>query len=191
MKQCQKTYNNIIYLRENKITIKDNAKYYELTLSTKALNKGYIQNKDTFIKEIYNYLKSKHLNKFLWNKKLLIITNYLYSFNEKRILKDTFKELGYKEIDIKPIESMLNINKEDYYLINSDNLRLLYVDDLNQKGSLELDPDILSTGEIMLLLKNRCNKKRLFIINQNDKLLALVDKLKVDYYYYEKKYIFF
>ena len=191
MKQCQKTYNNIIYLRESKITIKDNAKYYELTLSTKALNKGYIQDKDTFIKEYYNYLKSKHLNKFLWNKKLLIITNYLYSFNEKRILKDTFKEIGYKEIDIKPIESMLNINKEDYYLINSDSLRLVYVDDLNQKGSLELDPDILSTSEIMLLLKNRCNKKRLFIINQNDKLLAWVDKLKVDYYYYEKKYIFF
>ena len=129
MKQCQKTYNNIIYLRESKITIKDNAKYYELTLSTKALNKGYIQDKDTFIKEYYNYLKSKHLNKFLWNKKLLIITNYLYSFNEKRILKDTFKEIGHK--------------------------------------------------------------KRLFIINENDKLLALIDKLKINYYYYQKKYIFF
>ena len=191
MKHYQKIYNNIFYLRNNTITIKDKEKYYDIILTKKALNKGYIQNKEQFIKELYNDLKNKHLHKFLWKKSILIITDFLYSFNEKRILKDTFKEIGYKEIEIKPIESILNVNKDDYYLVNGSNLRLLYVDDLNQKGSLELNPDLLSPSEIMILIKNRCNKKRLYIINENDKLLSLIEKLKIDYYYYAKKYNFF
>ncbi len=191
MKHYQKTYNNILYLRNNQITIKDNNNYYEETLSNKALNKGYIQNKETFIKEFIKILKKSHLNKFLWNKSLLIITDFIYTHNEKRVLRETFKEIGYKEIDIKPLESILNINKEDYYLVNSDILRLLYVDEFNRIGSLDINTKILSSSEIMLLIKNRCHKKRLYLINQNDSLISLIDKLKIDYYYYAKNQQFF
>ena len=156
MNHYQKTYNNIFYLRNNQITIKDNNKYYEITLSNKSLSQGYILNKDYFLKELSYYLKINHLNKFLWHKRILIITDFLYSFNEKRILKDTFKELGYREITIKSIENILKVTKEDYFLINGNSLRLIYVDNLNTKGNLELNLNILSTSEIMLLLKNRC-----------------------------------
>lgn len=191
MNHYQKTYNNIFYLRNNQITIKDNNKYYEITLSNKSLSQGYILNKDYFLKELSYYLKINHLNKFLWHKRILIITDFLYSFNEKRILKDTFKELGYREITIKSIENILKVTKEDYFLINGNSLRLIYVDNLNTKGNLELNLNILSTSEIMLLLKNRCQNKRLFILNEDENLLKVIDKLNINYYYYEKKYHFF
>lgn len=191
MKHHQKIYNNIVYLRDIQITIRNNSNYYNLSLSSKALNNGYIQNKDEFVKELSNHLKVLHLNKFIWHKKVLIITDFLYTYNEKKTLKEAFKEIGYKEIDISPLDSILKVNKEDYFLINGQNLRLLYVDNLNQMGSLELDSNLLAPSEIMLILKNRCNKKRLYLINEDDNLINLVDKLNLNYYYYEKKHHFF
>ncbi len=191
MKHHQKIYNNIVYLRDSQITIRNNSNYYNLSLSSKALNNGYIQNKDEFVKELSNHLKVLHLNKFIWHKKVLIITDFLYTYNEKKTLKEAFKEIGYKEIDISPLDSILKVNKEDYFLINGQNLRLLYVDNLNQMGSLELDSNLLAPSEIMLILKNRCNKKRLYLINEDDNLINLVDKLNLNYYYYEKKHHFF
>lgn len=191
MKQVQKTYNNILYITDNKLILKDNDNYYDFIISSKILNNGFILNKELFINEYFKNLKLNHLNKILWRKNILIITDYIYPYNEKKILKETFREIGYNEVSIKPIDSILKINKEDYFLINNDILRLFYVDNLNQKGNLELNQNILSEEEISFLLKNRCKNKRLFIINQNEKIISLIDKLKLDYYYYDKKYKFF
>lgn len=191
MKPKSKIYNNYLYISKNNLVLKDNEKYYETKLSSKIMADGIVLNKELFINHYINFLKENKLSKFLWNKKINIIHDGLYSANDKKIIKKIFSDIGYKKISVSPLDSSIKLNKKDIYLINDKLIKLYYIDKYNIKRKLYIDTYNLEDDEIKLIIKNRCQNKNLIIINENDSILNLVDKLNVNYYYFNSKECFF
>ena len=152
-------YKNIIHISDNLLIFKDN-----IYIFNKIIKHSYVINNELFIKKYLKILKDDYNEKIFFNKDILIIYDNIISTNELNNIKNIFYQIGYKKVALKSDISLLNINKNDSYLIKTYLLKFIYVDNYNQKRMLLLDNTNLNNSEIIEIIRKRV-KNNLLIVN--------------------------
>ena len=178
---CKKqTYNDILYIKENKLFLKTNKGIF-----FKEFNKDVINQKTTSLLDNYRkFLKLNRLSTICFYKNLLIIYDSQLSINDINFLKKSFYDFGYKKVILKEDLSLINVNKKDFYLISGNTIKLYYVDSFNVKKVLLLDKKVLEKREIKSLIESRVNNNNIIIIGKDDYQFK-------NYYIYEDEFKFF
>jgi len=173
---------NKIYLAYNHLSILIKDKIYNLPLKKDILSSGIIINNELFIKTYLKFFGENKLGKLFWTKKVEIIYNCEYHQADINNLENIFRELNYKDIRLICEKNILKYNKKNNFLVIDCTHRLFYIDKYNTKKVLVMDNEILSNQEIGQLIKNRSNKKTLYVIGKIDNSIMSDN---IEYYYYE------
>ena len=177
-------YNNVIYLIDNSIFYQKKDQILKLPFKDDII---YKISKNEFIKSYQNFLKQNKINRFLYNKTLLIIHDSTLSKHDLEYLKNLFYEIGYKEIFLRSDISNIKIDKNNSYLIIGKKDRLIFIDNYNQKKQIIFDKSCISFNEELSLIEKKVKNKNLIIIGKiNEELL----KIK-NYYIIENKEKYF
>ena len=153
----------------NKLIIKDNQVLFEnntLYLSNKILNKGIILNISSFIKEYYAFFKRNKASTFFWNKKVDIIYDSNISVNDIEKIKYVFKDIGYKNVNLKSDITCLNIDKKSIYLLSNKEIKVVYRNKYNYVCVVLLNTSVFTKNEIIEFIKRISFKKNKYIIGK-------------------------
>ena len=178
------TYNNVRYIIDNSLFFKNKDLILELSFNDDIV---YKTNKNEFIKKYLAFLKKNKINRFFYNKSLLVINDSSLSKHDLNYLKNLFYEIGYKYIFLKSDKSFLKIDKKNSYLIIGKNDKLFFVDNFNHKKQINFDKSCISFPEELYLIQKKIKNTSLIIIgNINENILKFNN-----YYIIENKEKFF
>lgn len=153
----------------NLLIIKDNTIYYnkiELELNNSILFNGIIINKEKFINSFIKFLKQNKISTFFWNKEIIIVYDNNISINDIKVINDIFIELNYKKIKLISDINLLDLSKNNYYLICLKNYKFIYVDEYNFKKVITFNLNNYTLQEIKKYILKRLKNKNLFIIGK-------------------------
>lgn len=167
--------NNIVYIFENKVIEYSNGLFYEQIFSKKILNNGIIYNKNEFINKYNYFIKKNRIKRLFHNKNKIIIYNGNISINDKNKIEEVFTDLNIKVLKYLKDYGLLNVTKNDSYLIGNEYLTLLYITRNNTKKLLTLNTNELSQEDLLYLVKSKI-KKNLLILSNNESVIKIFNK---------------
>lgn len=167
--------NNIVYISENKVIEYSNGLFYEQIFSKKILNNGIIYNKNEFINKYNYFIKKNRIKRLFHNKNKIIIYNGNISINDKNKIEEVFTDLNIKVLKYLKDYGLLNVTKNDSYLIGNEYLTLLYITRNNTKKLLTLNTNELSQEDLLYLVKSKI-KKNLLILSNNESVIKIFNK---------------
>lgn len=167
--------NNIVYIFENKVIEYSNGLLYEQIFSKKILNNGIIYNKNEFINKYNYFIKKNRIKRLFHNKNKIIIYNGNISINDKNKIEEVFTDLNIKVLKYLKDYGLLNVTKNDSYLIGNEYLTLLYITRNNTKKILTLNTNELSQVDLLYLVKSKI-KKNLLILSNNESVIKIFNK---------------
>lgn len=167
--------NNIVYISENKVIEYSNGLFYEQKFSKKILNNGIIYNKNEFITKYNYFIKKNRIKRLFHNKNKIIIYNGNISINDKNKIEEVFTDLNIKVLKYLKDYGLLNVTKNDSYLIGNEYLTLLYITRNNTKKLLTLNTNELSQVDLLYLVKSKI-KKNLLILSNNESVIKIFNK---------------
>lgn len=161
---------NIVYINENKVIEYSRGLFYEQKFSKNIINNGIIYNKNEFEIKYNNFLKKNKLKRLLKNNSKIIIYNGSISINDKNKIEEIFSDLNITVIKYLKDYALLNVTKNDSYLIGNEYLTLLYITRNNTKKLLTLNTKELSLREILYLVNIKI-QKNLIILSNNESII--------------------
>lgn len=161
---------NIVYIYENKVIEYSMGLFYEQKFSKNIINNGIIYNKNEFEIKYNNFLKKNKLKRLLKNNSKIIIYNGSISINDKNKIEEIFSDLNITVIKFLKDYALLNVTKNDSYLIGNEYLTLLYITRNNTKKLLTLNTKELSLKEILYLVNIKI-QKNLIILSNNESII--------------------
>lgn len=180
--------NNVLLIADTYVTLKYNSQYYKLSLDESIISNGVLIDLEKFTNKYIKFIKQNNIFKIFSNKDLKVIHNVFYFSDLLRNLYNSFKEMGYREIVFVNENTFFKLDKETCYLLDSNPLRLFYIDEFNSKRILTLDQKEFDSSELSFLIKHRVKNKSLIIIGKPKEKYVF---RALDYYYYEKYDEFF
>ena len=171
-------YINLYNKRHNKIIIK---KPYKETLEN-----GKIINKEKFIKVFNKIISENKLNKNIFNNEITVIINSLYRVEDKKILLDVLESLNYKRVKIIKEINLLKINKDTIYINASKSYILIYyIDNFGNVSYLTYTYNMINKILLPNIIKNLDFKKIIVYGKNYEEVISILDKGKINYFYYE------
>lgn len=161
---------NIVYIYENKVIEYSMGLFYEQKFSKNIINNGIIYNKNEFEIKYNNFLKKNKLKRLLKNNSKIIIYNGCISINDKNKIEEIFSDLNITVIKFLKDYALLNVTKNDSYLIGNEYLTLLYITRNNTKKLLTLNTKELSLKEILYFVNIKI-QKNLIILSNNESII--------------------
>ncbi len=151
-----------------------------------TLEKGRIINREKFLKKFNKIIKEYKLNNNIFNNNIDVIINKSLSLEDKMVIKDTLELLNYKKIKFISEIEYLNIDKKKLYIIyNYTYFYLYYIDYYGNLKILMYDYNI--NKDLILKIIKLLNKEKTIIYGKNYlELLNVLNKAKINYYFYEK-----
>lgn len=161
---------NIVYIFENKVIEYSNGLFYEQKFSKNTLNNGIIYNKNEFEIKYNNFLKKNKLKRLFKKNSKIIIHNGNISINDLNKLEEIFSDLSISVIKYLKDYSLLNVTKNDSYLLGNEYLTFLYITRNNTKKVLSLNTNELSSKELLYLINTKLHKN-LIILSNNESII--------------------
>ena len=150
-----------------------------------TLNKGRIIDREKFIKLYSKLLKEYKLNNHIFGNSIKVIINNNINKEDINLIKIVLEELNYQNISFVKEIRYLNINSKSIYVcFNNNYFYLYYLDDFGNIIMLMYDYNKINLLLVSKVIKY-LNKKEIYIFGKNyQELINILDKYKIDYYYY-------
>ena len=179
---------NVLYLDDYiNLYNKDANKIIVIKPYQDSLKNGKVKDNLKFIKSFNKIITDYHLNKGIFNNKILIIINKDYTKLDKITLNNIMEELNYKNVLFKYEYEYLNLNMNSVYIIyNETYFYLYYLNEVGKVKYLIYGNNLINRNLIPRILKS-INKKDIVIYGKKyAELNNILINNKFNYYYFEE-----
>ena len=152
-----------------------------------TLKYGKIIDHIKFIKKYNKILENNKLNKNILGSSILVIINDSYTKEDKRIIKEALENLNYKRVVFKKELEYFKIKKNSILInANQDYINITYLENNGKVKVFNLEYNSFFK-EILIDILKKFKNKIIYLYGKNyEELISILEKLKINYYYFEE-----
>lgn len=166
-------YNNILYLTDDTIFLKNKKKeLIKYKINSGIISNGKICHINKFIKTYEKVLKDNHLNNSLFGETIKIIVNFTYTNADINILKNIFSCFNYRKVIVDYENKYYKLNTTNSYITIYDGYQIIsYLNEYKKEVNIFLDSNMFfNIDDLMKYLKYQIKDKVVFLIGKGEKL---------------------